>query len=221
MTQRPLDLRQALLRVITLALGLAITLLFCLSNLPAKTPAPPPANPFSALLLSQAVGLPLLFLPTVPWLLAGGRNRLRNVFAWRTPDALPFDLRAFIGHAVCLIAGAWALVAVAADDATQSAVSLVGALTPFQTLALLPFVCGLGPLAEELLYRGALFDALGHRAAPWATAVLFALAHGPNAFFFPLFFVGLWLGFLTQRQGTLLPAIALHAVFNLPTLLLA
>ena len=205
MTQRPIDLRQALLRVLTLALGLAVTLLFCLSNLPAETPAPPPANPFSALLLSQAVGLPLLFLPTVPWLLAGGRDRLCNVFAWRAPDAPPFDLRAFIGHAVCLIAGAWALVAVAADDATQSA----------------PFVCGLGPLAEELLYRGALFDALGHRAAPWATAVLFALAHGPNAFFFPLFFVGLWLGFLAQRQDTLLPAVALHAAFNLPTLLLA
>ena len=207
MTQRPIDLRQALLRVLTLALGLAVTLLFCLSNLPAETPAPPPA--------------PLLFLPTVPWLLAGGRDRLCNVFAWRAPDAPPFGLRVFIGHAVCLIAGAWALVAVAADGATQSAVSLVGALTPLQTLALLPFVCGLGPLAEELLYRGALFDALGRRTAPWATAVLFALAHGLNAFFLPLFFVGLWLGFLAQRQGTLLPAVALHAAFNLPTLLLA
>lgn len=221
MTRRPIDLRQALLRVITLALGLAITLLFCLSNLPAKTPAPPPADPFSALLLSQAVGLPLLFLPVLPWLLAGGRSRLRNLFVWRAPDAPPFGLFTFIGHAVCLIAGSWTLVAVVADGATQNAVSLVGALTPLQTLALLPFVCGLGPLAEELLYRGALFDALGHRAAPWATAALFALAHGPNAFFFPLFFVGLWLGFLTQRQGTLLPAVALHAAFNLPTLLLA
>lgn len=220
MTQRPIDLRQALLRVLTLALGLAVTLLFCLSNLPAKTPAPPPADPFSVLLLSQAVGLPLLFLPVLPWLLAGGRSRLRNLLVWRAPNAPPFGLRAFIGHAVCLIAGAWALVAVAADGATQSAVSLVGALTPLQTLALLPFVCGLGPLAEELLYRGALFDALG-RTAPWATAVLFALAHGPNAFFLPLFFVGLWLGFLAQRQDTLLPAVALHAAFNLPTLLLA
>ena len=206
MMQRPIDLRQALLRVLTLALGLAVTLLFCLSNLPAKTPAPPPADPFSVLLLSQAVGLPLLFLPVLPWLLAGGRSRLRNLLVWRAPDAPPFGLRAFIGHAVCLIAGAWALVAVAADGATQSAVSLVGALTPLQTL---------------VLYRGALFDALGRRTAPWATAVLFALAHGPNAFFLPLFFVGLWLGFLAQRQDTLLPAVALHAAFNLPTLLLA
>ena len=221
MTQRPFDLRQALLRVLTLALGLAITLLFCLSNLPAKTPAPPPADPFSALLLSQAVGLPLLFLPAIPWLLAGGRSRLRNLLVWRAPDAPPFDLFTFIGHAVCLIAGSWALVAVAADGATQNAVSLVGALTPLQTLALLPLVCGLGPLAEELLYRGALFEALGRRAVPWATAALFALAHGPNAFFFPLFFVGLWLGLLAQRQGTILPAVALHAAFNLPTLLLA
>ena len=221
MTQRPIDLRQALLRVITLALGLAVTLLFCLSNLPAKTPAPPPADPFSALLLSQAIGLPLLFLPVLPWLLAGGRARLRNVVTWRAPDAPPFGLRAFIGHAVCLVAGAWALVAVAADGATQSAVSLVGALSPMQTLALLPFVCGLGPLAEELLYRGALLQALPRRAAPLLAAALFALAHGPNAFFLPLLFVGLWLGLLTRRQGSLLPAIALHAVFNLPTLLLA
>ena len=221
MTARDLDLRQALLRVLTLALGLAVTLLFCLSNLPAQTPAPPPADPFSALLLSQAIGLPLLFLPAVPWLLAGGRARLRNVVTWRAPDAPPFGLRAFIGHAVCLVAGAWALVAVAADGATQSAVSLVSALTPLQTLALLPLVCGLGPLAEELLYRGALADALPRRAAPLLCAVLFALAHGPNAFCLPLFFVGLWLGLLVRRQCALLPAVTLHAAFNLPTLLLA
>lgn len=221
MTARDLDLRQALLRVLTLALGLAVTLLFCFSNLPAQTPAPPPADPFSALLLSQAVGLPLLFLPALPWLLAGDRARLRRVFAWRAPDAPCFGLLPFLGHAVCLVAGAWALTDVAAGGATQTVVGLVGALTPLQKVALLPFVCGLGPLAEELLYRGALADALPRRAAPLLCAVLFALAHGPNAFCLPLFFVGLWLGLLVRRQCALLPAVTLHAAFNLPTLLLA
>lgn len=221
MTALDLDLRQALLRVLTFALGLAVTLLFCLSNLPAQTPAPPPADPFSALLLSQAVGLPLLFLPALPWLLAGGRVRLRRVVVWRAPDAPCFGLRSFLGHAVCLVAGAWALTDVAAGGATQTVVGLVGALTPLQKVALLPFVCGLGPLAEELLYRGALADALPRRAAPLLCAVLFALAHGPNAFCLPLFFVGLWLGLLVRRQCALLPAVTLHAAFNLPTLLLA
>lgn len=219
MTALDLDLRQALLRVLTFALGVAVTLLFCLSNLPVQTVAP--ADPFSALLLSQAVGLPLLFLPALPWLLGGGRARLRRVFAWRAPDAPRFGLLPFLGYAVCLVAGAWALTDVAAGGATQTAVSLVGALTPLQKVALLPLVCGLGPLAEEFLYRGALADALPRRVAPTLCAALFALAHGPNAFCLPLFFVGLWLGLLVRRQGTLLPAVALHAAFNLPTLLLA
>ena len=123
--------------------------------------------------------------------------------------------------AALLTACCWALADLAAEGAEQNAVALVRALTPAQALALLPLVCGLGPLFEELLFRAVLPAALPKSLGLLLPAALFALAHGPNAHALPLFLMGLWLGLLTRRQRGLLPATLLHALFNLPTLLLA
>ena len=77
--------------------------------------------------------------------------------------------------------------------------------------------------AQEVAFRGMLLGALERGAGPLAAnlaqAVLFSLAHlavqyeGPAGPFVPVTIVlGLGFGFLTQRTGSLWPAIVIHAV---------
>ena len=80
---------------------------------------------------------------------------------------------------------------------------------------------GTRAIFEEALFRGVLL----HAAPPWAalplSSLLFGLAHGPDAFALPLALLGWCLGLVTLRARSLLPAILLHALFNLLALLLA
>jgi membrane protease YdiL (CAAX protease family) len=75
----------------------------------------------------------------------------------------------------------------------------------------------LGPLVEELLFRGIGFHLLaqfGHLAAIVVTAIAFALTHG-IAVGLPIFFViGVGLGFIRSRTGSIYPALLLHMAFN-------
>ena len=87
----------------------------------------------------------------------------------------------------------------------------------------------LGPVTEELMYRGVLLRALtprGERFALWVSALVFSLVHvvGLNmealwqsavTVLPPLFILGLILARITQRKGRLGPAIFLHSGWNL------
>lgn len=100
--------------------------------------------------------------------------------------------------------------------------------TPLQVGLILAAVV-LGPVTEELMYRGVLLRALavrGDRFALWISALVFSLVHvvGLNMEAFwqsavtvlpPLFILGLILGRITQRSGRLGPAIFLHSGWNL------
>ncbi|MBI2167506.1 MAG: CPBP family intramembrane metalloprotease [Candidatus Omnitrophica bacterium] len=78
--------------------------------------------------------------------------------------------------------------------------------------------CVAGPLFEEIFFRGFCYPALKKR---WGmgtglvlSAAFFALIH-QNAFaFFPIFILGLGLGYLYEKRGTLIPSIVLHVVHN-------
>jgi membrane protease YdiL (CAAX protease family) len=78
-------------------------------------------------------------------------------------------------------------------------------------------------LAQELQFRGMLLGALDRVAPAWAAnlgqAAFFGLAHiavqyqGPSGAFVPVTIaLGLVLGWVTQRTGSLWPAIVIHAV---------
>jgi CAAX protease family protein len=73
------------------------------------------------------------------------------------------------------------------------------------------------PVVEELMFRGLGFSLLsrfGARAALFATAVLFGLIHG-FLVALPLFvIVGLALGWLRMRTGSVYPGMLMHGVFN-------
>ena len=76
------------------------------------------------------------------------------------------------------------------------------------------------PVAEELLFRGWLYTALrgriGVRAGILLSSVLFALAHWEKTHIYALavFPVGLALGFIRERTGSLRASMAAHAAYN-------
>ncbi len=83
-------------------------------------------------------------------------------------------------------------------------------------------VAGLGPLLEELFFRGALFGALRQRHSAqvtlWVTALCFVLGHLDFRLFFPLLVAALALGQVREQTGSVWPGVALHSAFNATTL---
>jgi len=86
----------------------------------------------------------------------------------------------------------------------------------------MPGVIIAAPLAEELMFRGALFagianSKLGRPGAVLITAALWAFAHGgaaPLMFIAVLFIMGIVLGLLLLRFGSLWVTIACHTAWN-------
>jgi membrane protease YdiL (CAAX protease family) len=104
----------------------------------------------------------------------------------------------------------------------QMIVNLLGSGVHSFWLALLGMGL-LAPTAEEILFRGLLFRAIGRwLSGPWTivvTAAIFALAHLQPSYFLPLFGVGLVLGWARKRTGGLALPILLHCVNNCVALL--
>lgn len=78
-----------------------------------------------------------------------------------------------------------------------------------------------GPLAEEVLYRGFMFGMLRRRWGFWpgavTSAVMFGLSHGlTNAV--PAVLLGIYFAYQAERDGTLCGAILLHVLNNLGVL---
>ena len=88
-------------------------------------------------------------------------------------------------------------------------------------LALPGIILG-APMSEELIFRGPLFAALrgtwvGQTGAVVLTAAAWALIHGASApwlFVFLIFIMGLLLGWLLLRFGSLWVTFAVHAAWN-------
>ena len=76
----------------------------------------------------------------------------------------------------------------------------------------------LAPLAEEVAFRGYVLSALRTRlparAAVVGSAVLFAAMHLDPVRFPAVLVLGLYLGWLAWRSGSIWPAVAAHAVNN-------
>jgi uncharacterized protein len=91
----------------------------------------------------------------------------------------------------------------------------------------LPGIAVATPIAEELTFRGAIFSALRHSwfgktGAVLLTSAGWAIIHGlgaPWLFVFVIFLMGIVLGILLLRTGSLAVTIACHACWNLFTTL--
>jgi uncharacterized protein len=75
-----------------------------------------------------------------------------------------------------------------------------------------------GPIAEELTFRGLGYYLLSTQIGAWAavgiTAVVFALAHGILVGLPVFFVIGVGLAFLRLRTNSIIPAILVHMAFN-------
>jgi hypothetical protein len=74
------------------------------------------------------------------------------------------------------------------------------------------------PIVEEVVYRGVVYRAFRDRAgvplAVLASGFVFAIAHLEVDHILPLWWIGLVLALVVERTGSLIPAIALHALYN-------
>jgi sodium transport system permease protein len=104
-----------------------------------------------------------------------------------------------------------------AEQAQRFVEHVIDLGTPFWLylliMAALPAVC------EELAFRGFIFSGLvrrfaNGRAVVVASSLLFALYHMNALQLIPTFLLGLVLGLLAQRSGSLLPGLLLHFIHN-------
>ena len=90
---------------------------------------------------------------------------------------------------------------------------------PLDLGAIVLGVAVLAPLSEELLFRGYLFSLLERRIggdpAIIVSAWLFALFHFNFVTFVPIFMMGLWMGYLRKRSGSITPSLLFHCLNNL------
>jgi len=78
--------------------------------------------------------------------------------------------------------------------------------------------CVAGPVFEEIFFRGFCYPAFKQRwGRGWAlflSSAFFASSHQNIFAFLPIFVLGLGLGYLYEKRGTLVPSIVLHIVHN-------
>lgn len=181
-------------------------------------------------LLFNAAALVLTFglVPLLAALL--GRNRLRTTFRIRTTNAV-----CLIGSIV-LGLGAWAfaheafVIADAAgigglgEDQVANAKAAISRMRQASPVLLLGVFALAPAVIEELCFRGFLFSALRNVLTPWrtivVTAVLFGLFHVLTGSallverFIPSTLMGLVIGWVAYRTGSVIPGMVIHFVHN-------
>ncbi|MCV0403108.1 MAG: CPBP family intramembrane metalloprotease [Chloroflexi bacterium] len=109
----------------------------------------------------------------------------------------------------------WALERAGVSVPVQTAERALELVEPW--LVVFAFVL-LAPIAEELFFRGVVFNAwLRERGRTWAyvgSALLFAVIHLSVVTVLPIFLLGLGLAWVYRRTGSLLAPMAMHATVN-------
>ncbi len=146
-------------------------------------------------------------------------------FGVATPQNRAFFLLAIIiGLAAPLIGGLLTSLLAHGQTVTQD-IQTLGIGTPMALrIALVIVVTSVGPMVEELLFRGVLLSALIQRlSAGWSMAIsalLFSLVHLPSMqwqwFALPdLALLALAVAWLRLRSGSLWPGVLAHSINNL------
>ena len=170
----------------------------------------------SAVLIAEAY----ISLLTALLLAFGGLTGLRDRLGFRYTSAADIGgaLLVWIG---ALVAGGIVTAALAPfiGEPPSNAVSLLRrSFDPLFVAVIVPTICLLAPITEELLFRGALFGWLRSRlpssAAIVVTAALFAGAHLLPTLFPVLFVFGLGATWVRERTGSTLNSFAMHATQN-------
>ncbi len=144
-------------------------------------------------------------LPSLP-----GRDPARALltgFGWGIP--------AWLGATLASAGVVWLLETVGFDAEPQAAEQAIALVDPWLVVVA---VVILAPIAEEIFFRGVVFNAWlregGPRWALFGSSGLFALIHLSVVALVPIFLLGLALAWVYRRTGNLLAPIAMHATVN-------
>ena len=122
---------------------------------------------------------------------------------------------AWIGASLIANAVVLVLESIGIEPEPAAAEQALAMLDPW--LILVPIVV-LAPIAEEIFFRGVVFNALRREATRrWAylgSALLFGVIHLSPVTLLPIFLLGLVLARVYERTGSLLAPMVLHATFN-------
>ena len=159
-----------------------------------------------------AVSYLLVFRPNalagLPWL--PGRNASAAI-----TSGLGWGVVAWLGATLLAGAVVFVLERLGIEPEPQAAERAIAMLDPW--LVILAVVI-LAPVAEEIFFRGVVFNALrreaGRRWAFIGSAALFAVIHISLVALLPIFVLGLALAWVYERTDNLLAPIAMHAVVN-------
>ena len=157
---------------------------------------------------AASIALPVFWLLHSSWL-QGTELRL----ARPTPWSPVFSTVVFLGLANLGNVLSGLLARLLRMPARQTELPASGPALAAAVLAL----CILPAVGEELLFRGALQGLMrpcGSLAAIAAPALLFALLHLNLPQFIPALLSGLFLGWLAERTGSILPGMLLHLLNN-------
>ena len=146
-------------------------------------------------------------------------------FGFVRPEQARFLLLAAVIGVAAPLVGGWLTHWLAQGHPVTQNISQLGESTPLGwRVPLVLLVVSLGPLVEELLFRGVLLSALlqrwGSVAAVGLSSLVFALAHLPGldwqVFALPdLFLLALALAWLRLRSGSIWPSVVGHGANNL------
>ena len=147
----------------------------------------------------------LAALPSFP-----GRDPIRTVLA-----GLGYGVLAWIGSSVVLVLVSALLTVLGQPPPVGPAEQAIAMLDPWLVVVAIVLFA---PVAEELFFRGIVFNAwLREAGRVWAyvgSAALFAVIHLSLASLLPIFLLGLALAWVYQRTGSLLTPIVMHATVN-------
>lgn len=109
-------------------------------------------------------------------------------------------------------------------EAPASKIEILVSNRSVSNTILLIVVAFVGPVVEEVFFRGFLYSAFkkswGVFPALFLSSILFSVVHLQVYSFVPLFFIGWLLAYLFEKTRSLFPAIFLHAVYNLILILI-
>lgn len=179
-------------------------------------------------LIQILVSEPLIFSPI---LIIGELFFLAVVVAWVAVRRLPWQATFYLYKTSWVLVGlgillaiVWWPVAVGLGVLMEQIFSLIGPPpeipAPRNTLDAIGYVVAiviLAPLCEEPIFRGFVLRGwlrFGLMAGVVGSGTLFGLQHGQLAGLLSLCLVGIVLGIVALRAGSLIPAVVLHAVYN-------
>jgi membrane protease YdiL (CAAX protease family) len=149
-------------------------------------------------------------------------SRPFRYLSYGKPAALEVLLAAAGGIAIvplAEIASRWSYVLLPPlRELASGEAALLAARTPWQAVLVVGAVAVTPAVCEETLFRGWLLGTLRRRLAPLPAivlqAVLFSLFHMSPLSIVALAFVGLYLGWLFERTGTLAASMTAHGLYN-------